>query len=115
MAFSQITKNKSQITKLRQILSLLTETEELNLIDQLSQLEQILLSIVSFDEYPVHYLTFYSIEIAKKFHAFYDKCRVIDEENLELTAARLELVKATQIVLGIVMRDLIGIDAPERM
>lgn len=96
-------------------LELLAAPEEMELIDQMSQLSQIVASIVTFDDYPVHYLPYYAIETAKKFHQFYDKCRVIDEENLELTAARLELVRATQIVLGIVMRDLIGIDAPERM
>jgi arginyl-tRNA synthetase len=96
-------------------LSLLVAPQEIELIDQMSQLPQLVASIISFDEYPVHYLTFYAIELAKKFHVFYDKCRVIDENNLELTAARLNLVRATQIVLGIVMRDLIGIDTPERM
>lgn len=96
-------------------LALLADPHEIELIDQLSQLEQVLMSIITFDDYPVHYLTYYAIELAKKFHAFYDKCRVIDEDNLGLTAARLELVRATKIVLGIVMRDLIGIDAPERM
>jgi len=96
-------------------LKLLVAPEEIELIDQMSQLSQVIASIVTFDEYPVHYLIYYSLELAKKFHSFYDKCRVIDEDNLELTASRLELVRATQIVLGIVMRDLIGIDAPETM
>lgn len=96
-------------------LTLLTAPEEIELIDQMSQLPQLIASIATFDEYPVHYLTFYAIDLAKKFHVFYDKCRVIDEDNLPLTAARLNLVRATQIVLGIVMRDLIGIDAPEKM
>lgn len=96
-------------------LGLLVAPEEIELIDQLSQLPQLVASIITFDDYPVHYLTYFAIETAKRFHQFYDKCRVIDEDNLELTGARLELVRATQIVLGIVMRDLIGIDAPERM
>lgn len=96
-------------------LELLVAPEELDLIDHLGQLEQVLLSIVSFDNHPVHLLTYYAIDLAKKFHLFYDKCRVIDAEKPELTAARIELVRAAQIVLGIVMRDLIGIDAPERM
>jgi len=107
------TKDIKQNTKAD--LTLLDTPYEMELIDQLSQLPQLVASIATFDEYPVHYLTYYAIDTAKKFHQFYDKCRVIDEENLELTAARLELVRATQIVLGIVMRDLIGIDAPERM
>lgn len=64
--------------------------------------------------YAVHRLPQYAIELADKFHSFYDKCRVIDENNLGFTAARLELVKAVQIVLAEVLR-LMGISAPERM
>ncbi len=64
--------------------------------------------------YAAHYLTQYAIGLADKFHSFYNECRVIDEENLELTAVRLELVKAVQIVLSEVLR-LMGISAPEKM
>jgi len=68
-----------------------------------------------FPLYPVSHLTYYAIDISTKFHNFYENCRVIDEKNLELTSARLKLVEATKIVLGIVMRDLLGIETPERM
>ncbi|MFA6285417.1 MAG: arginine--tRNA ligase [Parcubacteria group bacterium] len=64
--------------------------------------------------FEVHHLSKYAIGLADKFHSFYSECRVIDEENLELTAARLELVKAVQIVLAEVLR-LMGISAPEKM
>jgi arginyl-tRNA synthetase len=64
--------------------------------------------------YAVHHLPQYAIGLADKFHSFYDECRVIDENNLELTAARLETVKAAQIVLAEVLR-LMGISAPEKM
>ncbi|MFA6193823.1 MAG: arginine--tRNA ligase [Parcubacteria group bacterium] len=64
--------------------------------------------------YAVHYLPQYAIGLADKFHSFYNDCKVIDEENLELTIARLELVKAVQIVLAEVLR-LMGISAPDKM
>ncbi|MDD5489991.1 MAG: arginine--tRNA ligase [Candidatus Moranbacteria bacterium] len=64
--------------------------------------------------YAVHYLPQYAMGLADKFHSFYDECRVIDENNLELTAQRLELVKAVQIVLAEVLK-IMGISAPERM
>ena len=64
--------------------------------------------------YAVHYLPQYAMGLADKFHSFYDECRVIDENNLELTATRLELVKAVQIVLAEALR-IMGISAPERM
>lgn len=112
---SGILRNAKELSLPEGDLKLLTETAEMELIDQLSQLPRLIQFIATSSDYPVHYLTFYTIEVAKKFHAFYDKCRVIDEENPELTAARLKLVEATKIVLGITMRDLIGIETPERM
>jgi arginyl-tRNA synthetase len=64
--------------------------------------------------YAVHYLSQYAMGLADKFHSFYSECRVIDEKNLELTAARLELVKAVRIVLAETLK-LMGISAPQRM
>ena len=62
----------------------------------------------------VHHLPQYAMSLADKFHNFYEECRVIDEDNLELTAVRLELVKAVQIVLAETLR-LMGISATQRM
>jgi arginyl-tRNA synthetase len=39
---------------------------------------------------------------------------VIDEDNLEVTAIRLQIVSATRIVLAETLR-LIGVSAPEKM
>jgi arginyl-tRNA synthetase len=64
--------------------------------------------------FEVHHLPQYAIGLADKFHSFYNECRVIDESNLEVTAARLELVKAVQIILAEVLR-LMGISAPNKM
>ena len=64
--------------------------------------------------YAVHYLPQYAIGLADKFHSFYNDCKVIDENNLEQMVARLELVKAVQIVLAETLR-LMGITAPDKM
>jgi len=64
--------------------------------------------------YAVHYLPQYAISLADKFHSFYNECRVIDENNLELTAQRLELVRAVKIVLAETLK-IMGISAPEKM
>ncbi|MDD5692861.1 MAG: arginine--tRNA ligase [Patescibacteria group bacterium] len=112
---SGILRNAEKIKVEKANLSKLVAPEEIELIDELSQLESIVRSIILFDDYPVHFLSFYVQDIATKFHSFYDKCRVINEEDIELTAARLSLVEATKIVLQIVMEDLIGIEAPEKM
>jgi len=96
-------------------LSLLKDDSEFELAELLSTLPVLVQSIVTMKDYPVHLLTFYVRDLATAFHRFYDKCRVIDEDNLELTSARLELIRATQIVLKTVMEELIGIEAPEKM
>jgi arginyl-tRNA synthetase len=64
--------------------------------------------------YAIHYLPQYAVGLADKFHSFYNECKVIDENNLELTAVRLELVKAAKIVLAESLR-LMGISAPDKM
>ncbi|UCG44531.1 MAG: arginine--tRNA ligase, partial [Candidatus Bathyarchaeota archaeon] len=52
--------------------------------------------------------------LADKFNTFYNALRVIGVEPIELSAARLALVRGTQIVLGNAL-SLLGIKAPERM
>ena len=64
--------------------------------------------------FEVHHLPKYAIDLADRFHSFYAECRVIDETKPELTAARLELARAVQIVLAEVLR-LMGISAPNKM
>ena len=52
--------------------------------------------------------------LAELVHVFYNDCRVIDRENIELSASRLALVKASQIVLKNAL-SLIGVSAPIHM
>jgi len=61
-----------------------------------------------------HHLTTYLVELAGLFHAFYDNCRVLDEDNLELTRSRLFICQrvADRIKKGL---ELIGVSAPEEM
>ncbi len=61
-----------------------------------------------------HHLTTYLVELAGLFHAFYDNCRVIDEQNPELTASRLFICQrvAERIKKGL---EFIGVSAPEKM
>lgn len=62
--------------------------------------------------YQVHKLPFYAVSLATKFHDFYTQCRVIDKEIIN--EARMDLVKATQIVLQNVLACM-GVSAPEKM
>ena len=65
-------------------------------------------------DYQVQKLAFYARELATSFHHFYEKCPVLKAESASLTSARLELLKATKIVLKNTL-DLIGVSAPEKM
>jgi len=112
---SGILRNAKDLKLPKSDLSKLSMPEEISLIKILKDIKNMPEQIINNNDYPVHELTFYVRDIASKFHAFYDKCRVIDEDNLGLSAARLKLVEATKIVLSIVMKDLIGIDTPEKM
>ncbi len=93
------------------ITSLIKDPVELLLIKELIKLPDIVIGTA--EDYQVQRLPFYAIELANKFHNFYEKCRVISEDD-KLTAARIELIKATQIVLKKTL-DLMGISAPEKM
>ena len=52
--------------------------------------------------------------LAELVHVFYNECRVIDRENLELSGSRLALVRASQIVVKNALA-LIGVSAPIHM
>lgn len=103
---------KAEEKKEKADLNLLAHEKELNLIKELDKFPQIVKEIS--ESYEVHKLPYYAISLADKFHSFYNDCKVIDTENLELTASRIELVEAVKIILGESLR-LLGVEAPEKM
>ncbi len=107
----QDTRDKRQETKDTD-LSLLTHEKELDLIRELNRFPELVEEIAL--DGSVHKLTHYAIRLADKFHSFYNDCKVLDEDNLGMTRARLEVVKAAKIVLGETL-NLIGVGAPEKM
>lgn len=93
-------------------LSLLTHPAELALIRKLLELEeQIDLAV---DKLSPHNLTYYAIELARTYNAFYRDCKVVDPEHRDLSQARLLLCRATQTVLAKTFK-LLGVRAPESM
>ena len=60
-----------------------------------------------------HRITFYLNDLAALFHSYYNKHRVLSDEE-ELSRARLFLVKSILSVLRSALR-LLGVSAPERM
>jgi len=61
-----------------------------------------------------HRITNYINELAAALHSFYNAEKVLDQDNLEKTKARLALMKAVQITLQNSLK-LIGVSAPEKM
>ena len=90
---------------------LLREPEELALVRQLLLLPEIVETIAETME--PHRLPHYTLELATAFHWFYDRRRVISDDEA-LTKARLKLVEASRIGLSRCL-SLMGMAAPETM
>lgn len=86
------------------------EKPEISLIKELMRWPELVEEVSQ--NYQVHKLPFYAIALATKFHDFYTQCRVID--NNAINEGRMNLVKATQIVLENVLASM-GVNAPEKM
>ncbi|MBN1689625.1 MAG: arginine--tRNA ligase [Dehalococcoidia bacterium] len=91
--------------------SLLTAEPELTLIRSMVRMPEIV-ETVALSRQP-HHLPFYAQDLATVFHSFYKQCRVISEDA-DLTAARLKLVLAAQIVLAGTLH-MMGMTAPDSM
>lgn len=62
----------------------------------------------------IHKVCNYAILLAEMFHNFYEKCKVIDEKNLNQTNFRLQICFATKIIFSVIFY-LLGISEKERM
>lgn len=92
--------------------SFLTDPRELNLIRKVLDLPWEVRRAA--EDYGVHRIATYAIELARAFHHFYDGCRVIQADQPEMTRARLALCQAARLALAAAL-DLLGVSAPERM
>lgn len=92
-------------------LSLLADEAEFALIRTMLKLPEVV-EIAALNLEP-HHLAHFSQDLATAFHNFYEKCRVMSDDE-PMTRARLKLVAATQLVLARTL-GLMGVSAPERM
>ncbi len=90
---------------------LLKEDAELDLVRKMLRLPELVEQIALSNE--PHQLPYYATEMATTFHDFYEKCRVLGDDEA-LSRARLKLVSAAKAVLARSL-DLMGMNAPERM
>ena len=92
-------------------LELLKATEEIELVKKLLLFPEVIED--SAKSLAPHKVAYYLQELAAQFHVYYNKCRVVDDDT-EMSAARLYLVKCTQTVLANGL-NLLGVSAPEKM
>lgn len=92
--------------------SLLTSEKELDLLKKMGEFPQVIVDAA--EKHTPQKITQYVFELASLLHSFYNAEKVLDTENIELTNARLALMKAvrTTIANGL---NLIGVTAPEKM
>ena len=89
--------------------ALLTEPQELDLLRQLAAFpEEILLAARDYDPSRVNR---YAIELAARFHRFYNACRI---RGADVQGARLALASAVRSVIRTALT-VIGVSAPEKM
>ena len=93
-------------------LNLLTSDEERELISSCYQLKYELQKVALKRE--PHRLTYYLIELASALHRFYNKHRVVNPEERELTEARLYLVEGVRKTLETGL-NILNVKAPRRM
>lgn len=93
-------------------LGLLVNEKEFALIRSLNRFPELIEEISK--SYEVHKLPYFAMKLADRFHSFYHECKVLDEKQLELSLARLELARATKNVLAQTL-ELMGVDAPDEM
>ena len=92
-------------------LSLLTNKEELSLIKKLLTYPMVLESAAR--SYEPHRITFYLQELAKMFHSYYHKYKVITDDT-DTAKARLALCQAIKTVLQDALC-ILGVSSPEKM
>jgi len=92
-------------------LSLLKEKEELELIKDILKYEEILHDAVQNLE--PYMITYYLIELARDFHLFYQKHRVVGDDR-KLSQARLYLIHRTAMTIKDGL-ELLGVSCPEKM
>lgn len=91
---------------------LVSHPKEIELIKYINEFRNVIID--SAENRAPHKITNFIQKLAQLFHSFYAECKVVDKENVELSAQRLAVVKATKITLKNAL-ELVGVSAPEKM
>ena len=103
---------KEDLSEKTKDLNLLIEEEELDLIKKIGSFSDIL--EICCREMDPYALTAYLHELATCFHRFYDRHRVVDANNSDLSSERLALIDSARIVIANGLR-LLGVSQPNKM
>jgi arginyl-tRNA synthetase len=89
----------------------LNAPEEIHLLKAMGRYGEVVRA--SAENLAPHRVTYYLMNLASMFHTYYNKHRVLSDDN-ELTQARLCLILAVQMVIRNGLT-LLGVSAPEKM
>ncbi|WP_099159365.1 arginine--tRNA ligase [Virgibacillus ndiopensis] len=92
--------------------SLLTAEKEVDLLKKMGEFPQTIADAA--EKHTPHKVTQYVFDLASLLHSFYNAEKVLDQENPDLTKARIALMKAVRITIANGLL-LIGVTAPEKM
>ncbi|MET1248641.1 arginine--tRNA ligase [Sporolactobacillus sp. STCC-11] len=93
-------------------LNLLTGDKEIDLLKKLGDFPAVVAD--SAEKLAIQHIPNYLYDLAACLHSFYNAEKVLDENNVLLSKARVALMKAVRITLKNGM-ELIGVNAPEKM
>ncbi|HZG73308.1 MAG TPA: arginine--tRNA ligase, partial [Chondromyces sp.] len=93
-------------------LGLLGAEKEIDLLKKMGDFPQVVAEAA--EKRIPHRIANYIQELSAAFHSFYNAEKVLDDQQLELTKARLALIKSVKITLKNALA-LIGVAAPEKM
>lgn len=93
-------------------LELLSGEKEIDLLKKLGEFPAVVAESAA--KLAIQHIPSYLFELASSLHSFYNAEKVLDEDNVPLSKARVALMKAVRITLKNGL-DLIGVSAPEKM
>lgn len=86
--------------------------DEISLLKKICSLRYTLYTIAQ--SYQSHLLANYSFELAQAFHVYYNNHRIINEQDIKMSASRLLLVAVLRNTIGVCL-DLLGLSKPDKM
>ena len=93
-------------------LELLIKEEEIKIIYKLIEFRETLIKVKNIMEPQI--LANYLLELSSMFHKYYAKNRIINDNNIKLTEARIFFIKSISIVITNGLK-ILGISAPKKM